>query len=586
MMAVAPRFRVALAATVALVLLAGMTACQPAALAISASVPKTLALGTSTAITGKVTPARTNGTVVVERLMSGKWVERARGTLSSNSTYSVKLTPSERTTYTLRARRLATGSDAAITSSTVTMVVGSHPNIPAAPVVQFKKDDNNGGAGGVLHVSWTPPHVNGPPIQGYRVRASSGAPRTVPAGTTSMAWTGLTNGTPYTFQVTAYNAIGESDASPSSAPQTPAGVPGAVPSPKAQRVTDGRNDNGGIATVSWNAASPNGDPQNLRYRITTSPTTTTKETDQTTAEWSGLNPSTAYTFQVIALNKAGDGPTAATSPLYAEGKPAAPAAPRFLPNNGAVQLSGISSADTKGPGTISYEYSTSSASSGFRSFNGSSFLLANGTTASVWVRSCKYGVDSSGAAVGCGSAIQASNSVTGAVTVTPFGPPQVSASVSDRTITWTWSSTSAGVSSFNLVGQEGGDACGSNCYRKTFGYGETRCLRVDAVGQGVTMTGSERCASTASPPPGTVTISKGAAVSTPDCPSGCQRIVVSLSGFGAGSHQVSCWGSAGGWAPFYSYTTTQISTETCYYGYPGTQVYVVVDGVQSNTIAW
>ncbi|WP_234754965.1 fibronectin type III domain-containing protein, partial [Arthrobacter ramosus] len=82
-------------------------------------------------------------------------------------------------------------------------------------------------------VSWTAPANGGSPITSYAVTPSSGgtalAPVTVsgnPPSTTATV-TGLSNGTAYTFTVTATNAVGTSAPSAASAPVTPtAPVPG------------------------------------------------------------------------------------------------------------------------------------------------------------------------------------------------------------------------------------------------------------------------------------------------------------------------------------------------------------------------
>lgn len=459
------------------------------------------------------------------------------------------------------------------------------PDQPAAPIVEFRKGDNAGGSGGVLHVRWTPPTVDGTPITEYKVQPSGGAGRSFPPGTTSVAWTGLNNGTPYTFTVVAINKAGDSEPSPPSAQETPAGVPGAPANVTSQRVTDGRNDNGGLALVQWGAAGPNGDPTGTRYRVT-APGSAAGDTDQTSLERSGLNPNTSYAFTVVAFNKAGDGPGATASPVFPEGKPAPPAAPRFLPGSDTVEMTGVSSADTRGPGEITYQVSTSSGDAGFNNFNARSFGLSNGQTRSVWVRACKFGANSSGQPVGCGTSTQASNSSTGESTVTPFGNPAVSATHSGATITWTWVDQ-AGVSTYSIQGQSGGESCGRTCYSKSFALGQRHCIRVVGTGQGVQRTSTEVCEPTARLPQRSVSLSAGQRGNWPDCStSPCRRVRVDLTNFAPGERTVVCWGSYQGWSRYYTYRTTSNSSEVCYFGYPGDQVYVVVDGVQSNTIIW
>jgi uncharacterized repeat protein (TIGR02543 family) len=68
-------------------------------------------------------------------------------------------------------------------------------------------------------VSWTAPSDGGSAITTYS--ATSNAGQTCSSSTTSCSITGLTNGTPYTFTVTATNAIGTSDPSSASSAVTP-----------------------------------------------------------------------------------------------------------------------------------------------------------------------------------------------------------------------------------------------------------------------------------------------------------------------------------------------------------------------------
>lgn len=90
------------------------------------------------------------------------------------------------------------------------------------------------------------------------------------------------------------------------------------------------------------------------------------------------------------------------------------------------------------------------------------------------------------------------------------------------------------------------------------------------------------------PPPPTVSLSKGAPVNNADCytPS-CARLRVSFANFTGGEHTITCR-ATGFEAGFYTYNRsgTANTSEWCFWGYPNKTVWVTVDGVSSNQIAW
>jgi hypothetical protein len=181
---------------------------------------------------------------------------------------------------------------------------------------------------GQATVSWTAPVSNGgAAITGYTVTSSPGN-FTAPATGTSAVVTGLTDGTPYTFTVTATNSIGTSPASVASAPVTPATVPGA---PTGVSAVPGDTQ----ATVSWTAPVSNGGAAITSYSVTSSPGGLTATTaGATSALVTGLTDNTPYTFTVTATNVIGTGPaSAASSPVTPAGVPAAPTAVHASPGN-------------------------------------------------------------------------------------------------------------------------------------------------------------------------------------------------------------------------------------------------------------
>ncbi len=155
-------------------------------------------------------------------------------------------------------------------------------------------------------VSWTAPASSGgSPITAYTVTSSPGA-RTCSTGTLSCTVAGLTNGTPYTFSVTATNAAGPGPASAPSGAVTPRTIPGP---PTAVSATPGDAS----ALVSWTAPASSGGSPITAYTVTSSPGAKTCATGARSCTVGGLTNGTPYTYRVTATNAAGKGPRSAPS---------------------------------------------------------------------------------------------------------------------------------------------------------------------------------------------------------------------------------------------------------------------------------
>jgi hypothetical protein len=189
------------------------------------------------------------------------------------------------------------------------------PSVPGTPgqVAAF-------GANGAAYVAWNPSFVfNGAPVRSYTVTASpGGASTTVSAqqfaahGYTAVK--GLTNGTAYTFTVTATSRHGTSEASLPSAPITPSATIGSVP-PAPTKASANPGD-GDAAVHLTPAASPGGTPI-LDYVITGEGVPTTTLTGHP-ALWAtssrdiftvvpGLKNGQPYVLNVAGQNVAGTG---------------------------------------------------------------------------------------------------------------------------------------------------------------------------------------------------------------------------------------------------------------------------------------
>ena len=148
-------------------------------------------------------------------------------------------------------------------------------------------------------VTWLPPSDSGSfPIDVYMVRTQPGG-QSCTTSTTTCTVTGLTNGTAYTFTVTASSAAGTGPASTPSAPVTPRTIPG-PPQSVIARPGDSR------ATISWSAPTDDGGSPITGYRVTTIPTSGGCTVTVTTCTLTGLTNDREYVVSVVAVNVAGN----------------------------------------------------------------------------------------------------------------------------------------------------------------------------------------------------------------------------------------------------------------------------------------
>lgn len=202
--------------------------------------------------------------------------------------------------------------------------IGAQPNQGRARVVALGVPGAptnvaaTGAASTQSAVSWDAPADAGDAaIDGYRVTSSGGQVCDAAASARTCTVTGLTNGTSYTFSVTAANFHGRSEASTASAAAVPSAVPDA---PTGVQATSAAN---GQSVVSWTAPAQTGGAALGTYTATSSGGQLCTATHPATScTVSGLANGTGYTFTVTAANVSGTGTASA---------PSAPATPSTVP---------------------------------------------------------------------------------------------------------------------------------------------------------------------------------------------------------------------------------------------------------------
>jgi hypothetical protein len=196
----------------------------------------------------------------------------------------------------------------------VTAAAPAPATLPGGPTAVTATAGN-----GTATVAFSPPASDGgSPITRYTVVSSPGG--VTATGTASpLPVGGLTNGTAYTFTVTATNAVGAGPASAPSVAVTPAA---AVPGPPTG-VSASPGDQSAI--VAFSAPSSDGGSPITGYTVTSSPGGFTATGTASPLTVTGLTNGTTYRFTVTATNAVGPGPASATS------GPVTPASPTAVP---------------------------------------------------------------------------------------------------------------------------------------------------------------------------------------------------------------------------------------------------------------
>jgi len=296
----------------------------------------------------------------------------------------------------------------ACTGAGIYKTFGTRYAVPSAPTVVTAIAGN-----AQATVSFTAPaEKGGSAITSYTVISSPGG-ITQSGSASPIMIKALTNGTAYTFTVTATNAVGTGAASSPSNSVAPVGPPGA---PTGATAKTGNAQ----ASVSFTAPASNGGGPITSYTVTSAPGRFTGTGTVSPITVTGLTNGAAYTFRVTATNAAGTGPASAASncvtPATAPGAPTAVTATR---GNAQATVSFTKPASNGGSGISSYTV-TSSPGGITRTGGGTTMIitgLTNGTSYTFTVTATN--------AVGTGPASAPSNSVIPATA--PGAPTGVSA---------------------------------------------------------------------------------------------------------------------------------------------------------------
>lgn len=175
------------------------------------------------------------------------------------------------------------------------------PNVPAAPNMVFATRGN-----GQVSVSFTAPaNDGGSAITNYTVTSSPGGFNAL-AASSPIVVTGLANGTPYTFMVTATNINGTGLASATSNSVTPATTPGI---PTDVSVISGNRQ----ASVIFSTPASNGGSAITSYTVTSSSGGFITIGESSPIAVTGLTNGAAYAFTVVATNNVGSGASSVSS---------------------------------------------------------------------------------------------------------------------------------------------------------------------------------------------------------------------------------------------------------------------------------
>ena len=198
-------------------------------------------------------------------------------------------------TYTFKVRAISSEGSGEASTTTATPVEEVVPTAPAAPTnVKAQAGDSQ------VSLSWT--EVAGE-VTRYEVSSDGGKTWTQADSTTSHTFTGLTNGTEYTFKVRAVNDVGNgAEAAATATPEEPV-IPTAPEAPTNFKATPGDR----WVKLSWTES----EGEVTGYEVSKDGGKTwTKASSKTGHTFARLMNGQEYTFKVRAVNDVGRSPEA------------------------------------------------------------------------------------------------------------------------------------------------------------------------------------------------------------------------------------------------------------------------------------
>lgn len=469
----------------------------------------------------------------------------------------------------------------------------ARPDTPNPPTLVF--GDRS------LQVAWTTPSTPGSPVESFSLEISPAPPSGIVQKTgltgNSTVWEGLENGVAYQVRVRAHNRAPEpSSWSAWSATEIPARVPDAAAAPSTERLDPVGSQ--AQMRVSWGAPANNGDAI-AEYRLNVirggAVVNTLSVPGSQTSQALAIDASTSdYTFTVAARNKAGWG---ADSPPSAPRRAfVAPGAPTNVqastPNGNSAIVVTYKPAPGNGANASELRYEFSLNGNQWRADWDGRVIggLNNGQTYTVRVRAYTAldGVRYNGAESAPSNA------------AVPYGPvrnPGANATREGTSIRFEWSPPADNGRPIDRVevrlpGQ-GWQNLGRNGSRTIdYGYDQTRSFDVrafDTAGQASAVVSAQ--ATTAPQPQPRAYVTRGAnAQGQPGCGSAsCAFFVVNTQDFPAGSYRYECWGGGSKfntWEGPVNFPANGRTQLQCYYGQPGANVWVVLNGKRYETTQW